>query len=1199
MSDGIRVVLVGESAADAVAQALATAGLDAAVHPVTQEAELEEAFATPPDIVLLALPLPSPDPLDVLRRLRKDLPDVPVIALVEPGREALAAEYLRCGVSDYVATDDLQRLGAAVRGALENRWLLEEARTAEATIIESRTTFAAIFQCAPVALAIVDDERRVVAANTAAVALGGGQAVEGRRIGNALRCLRALREPDGCGFSPDCPGCPLRATILDTLQHGVAHARVECTIPVGSDAPLVLLVSTVLLDAGKGRRVIIALEDITERRASEAHLTFLNRLLYASREVHRLMAEEGSREWLLAESCNALAVRGEFPLVAAAVADGHGDAVRLVAVAGSESEALPTPNPFGDEAVCALEPVRTAIREGRPVVVEDLATLADGPSWLDTLRARGLRSLLALPLAVEGTTVASLAIFARTPRSFAGEALALQEGLAADLSVALSAIEERERRRRAEAALAERERNYREIFDSVNEAIFIDDAATGRMLDVNATMLRMYGYDSKDEILAGDIGDLSAGVSPYDQTAAMKLVRAAVEEGPQTFEWLARKKNGELFWVEVSLRGTDIGGRGRVLAVVRDISDRKAAEKALMDSEARFRTIFYNSPVGIYRTTPDGHVIAANPALVRMLGYDTFEELATRNLEVSGFAPGGPSRSVFSELMARDGRVSGLESTWRTRDGRTIWVREHATAVRGEDGEIAYYEGSVEDITERKAAEEALRASEARYRSFFEEDLTADFIADGRGTLVDCNPAYLRLFGFADRAEALATPLDALFAESDERHELLAALRQRRRLELVALKLRRRDGAPLHVLGNVIGQFDAAGTLSGIKGYLVDITERTQLEEQLRHAQKMEAVGRLAGGVAHDFNNLLQAMLSYLTLLKASAGDPARVVAGLEELERAVRRGAALTRQLLVFSRRGPAQFESFDLGEFLRQSESFFRHLLRENIDCSLEVADGHLPIVGDRRQIEQVLMNLMVNAADAMPSGGTLAIRCRERDHDFVLLEVADNGCGMSEEVREKIFEPFFTTKPAHQGTGLGLAVVHGIVGQHGGRIEVASNVGEGTTFRILLPRAGSGAHPAVDEAVTPTPLKEGRGERILVVEDDEVARESLREILTVLGYTVEAVGSAAAALALPAEEPYELLLTDVVLPDVQGTTLAAELQRRWPTMAVLLMSGYSEDLALRDEIERGTVHFLQKPFDMETLAREVRGALARHVG
>ena len=364
-------------------------------------------------------------------------------------------------------------------------------------------------------------------------------------------------------------------------------------------------------------------------------------------------------------------------------------------------------------------------------------------------------------------------------------------------------------------------------------------------------------------------------------------------------------------------------------------------------------------------------------------------------------------------------------------------------------------------------------------------------------------------------------------------------------------------------------------------------------EEKVRRAQKMEAMGQLAGGVAHDFNDLLQAMLNLTQVLLAHRTDPERVAADVAELEQQVKHGAALTRQLMLFSRRETAQPEALDLNEVVREAGKLLRRLLKASITIEQRLAEGKLPVVADRGQIEQVLFNLAVNAADAMLEGGQLVITTGS-DVSTVWLQLADTGGGIPEGIRQRIFEPFFTTKGEGGGTGLGLAVVHGIVAQHGGSIAFESNEGQGTTFTITLPRGGSGGFAAVKVTELAGEAPAGHGERVLIVEDEASARDSLAEILTVLGYEVVAVESGEEAGLLPPEPAFKVLLTDIMLPGIAGADLARGLLERWPELKVILMSGYTEDEAMRKGISAGPVRFLQKPFGMSALARELRSAL-----
>jgi CheY-like chemotaxis protein len=386
---------------------------------------------------------------------------------------------------------------------------------------------------------------------------------------------------------------------------------------------------------------------------------------------------------------------------------------------------------------------------------------------------------------------------------------------------------------------------------------------------------------------------------------------------------------------------------------------------------------------------------------------------------------------------------------------------------------------------------------------------------------------------------------------------------------------------------------DAAGAITNFVAIKEDVTARKQIEEQLRQAQRMEAVGRLAGGVAHDFNNLLQAMLGLTQLARVHADDPAGSEERLQELEELLSRGAQLTQQLLLFSRREEPRVERFDLNQAINDTAKLLRRLLRENVTLTLDLAGEPLVVAADRGQIGQVWMNLAVNAADAMPDGGTLRVQSGRDGDRHVWFAVSDTGHGIPDEILDHIFEPFFTTKEPHSGTGLGLAVVHGIVTQHGGRVDVRSAVGEGTTLRVVLPR-----QPTADAAALPRPasgtLPQGAGQQVLLVEDNESVRRGFERLLTRLGYAVTAVESAEQAQEMVQDRAFALLLTDMMLPGVSGAELADRLRGRQPDLKVVLMSGYTEDETVRRRLADGALRFLQKPVDLATLARAVHDAL-----
>ncbi len=616
----------------------------------------------------------------------------------------------------------------------------------------------------------------------------------------------------------------------------------------------------------------------------------------------------------------------------------------------------------------------------------------------------------------------------------------------------------------------------------------------------------------------------------------------------------------------------------------------RQAQEALRESEARFHLLAEFAPVGIFRTDEHGETTYVNRRWTQISGVSADEALGQGWLQAVHPEDRGPIVAGW-DAAARAGRTSDAEYRFLRPDGTVAWVVGHAVALLDAAGRVTGYVGTVSDVTERKRAEEALRASEERYRLVLANSLDAQLLTSPDGAIHSANPAACAMFGRSE-AEICRLGRAAVIDPADPR--LAAALAERLgtgrfRGELTGL---RADGTkfPIEVSSSLFR--DASGVLHTSMA-VRDLTQEAALAAQLRQAQKMEAIGSLAGGVAHDFNNVLQAMLSHVQLLRAVGSDPARVAAAAAELEQQIRRGATLTRQLLLFSRRETTKPEALDLNEIVRSSAQLLQRLVRENISFRLVLAEGALLVRADRGQLDQVLMNLVVNAADAMQDGGVLRVGTG-RSAEGPWVSVSDTGCGIPEAIRDRVFEPFFTTKAPGKGTGIGLSVVRAIVEQHGGAIELKSGVGQGTTVRITLPASDAAAAASEGPPSGDKPLPRGRGERLLIVEDEQGAREGIAEILTSLGYTVFAAPSGEDAQALPADPAFDLLLTDLMLPGMAGPELAVEMVGRWPRLRVILMSGYTEDEAVKRRIAAELVRFLQKPFDMARLAHEVRAAL-----
>jgi PAS domain S-box-containing protein len=530
--------------------------------------------------------------------------------------------------------------------------------------------------------------------------------------------------------------------------------------------------------------------------------------------------------------------------------------------------------------------------------------------------------------------------------------------------------------------------------------------------------------------------------------------------------------------------------------------------------------------------------------------------------------------------------------------------------------------GAALDVTERKKAEQALRQSEARKDAVLRMALDAVITMDDRGRITEWNPAAQAMFGYA-RAEVLGTSLAERIVPERLREAHLSGLRRAvagqsrvlgRRLEMSAL---RRDGTefPVEI---AITRIPVEGP-PAFTGYVRDLTERKQVEatlrereEQLRQSQKMEAIGTLAGGVAHDFNNILTGILGYAALLKRGAPAGDRIHKAADVIEKAAERGAGLTRQLLGFARRGKNQTIPVDLAESVREVMALLGRTVDKNIRITERRAGVPVFVSGDPAQIQQVVLNLTVNARDAMPEGGDLvlsvdAVVLGESDclrtmgiaaGEYVRLSVGDTGCGIAEEHLPRIFEPFFTTKERGKGTGMGLAMVYGIVHNHGGGVRVDSTPGRGTTFEIYLPRVAAPA-PTSGEAApsSPEPTVRGSG-RILVVDDEEVVRQATVAFLEDLGYQVATADDGQSAVEHYAVHGGEidLVLLDLVMPRMGGRECFRALKALDPAVRAVLCSGYGFNIAAQELLDEGVLEFLPKPYALGSLSEVVARVLAR---
>lgn len=729
--------------------------------------------------------------------------------------------------------------------------------------------------------------------------------------------------------------------------------------------------------------------------------------------------------------------------------------------------------------------------------------------------------------------------------------------------------------------------------------------ADGQYLSVNPAYARMTGFEMAE--LVGMSWEST--VQPDDREAVRAAYRQMQQSGRGELEVRGVRKDGSLFHERVVLVRAQCpdGGVPGHYCFMRDVTQTRMAAEALRASATRFRALIENSHDAFQLVAADGTILYASPAIVRTGGRTPEEVVGHKATEWSHPEDLVDFTKQFGEFVGKPGASRRIELRYQHKDGSWRWAEATCNNLLQEPAVNAIVV-NVHDITDRKQAEEAVRASNELLQAVTEGTSDAVFVKDREGRYLLLNAAVAELFGkpiaeLIGRDDSALLPGEVATRIRDDDLAVMAAKTARTYEETVpsprGARVLQTSKAPYR---------DSAGAVAGVIGISRDVTERKRLEEQLRQAQKMEAVGRLAGGLAHDFNNLLTVINGYSEIILDSLDVQSPLRPLMEDVMKAGERGAGLTRQLLAFSRQQMLQPKVLDLNEVVAELCNLLRRMIGEDVELVLKPGLGLQKVQVDPGQIQQVLMNLAINARDAMPTGGTLTIEtCNEEikcgqtsdgsqvfPGQYVQLSVSDTGTGMTAEVRTHIFEPFFTTKENGRGTGLGLAMVYGIVQQSGGHIAVETAVGKGTTFRLYLP-ALSAESSVAKKQTGDQPLPRGT-ETVLVVEDEDAVRGVAKLMLEQLGYNVVTATCAEEAIAIcqPTSLTFDLLLTDVVMPGKSGRTLAEELRAWNPRLNVLYMSGYTDDAIVRHGVEEDHVAFIQKPFSATALAWKVREVL-----
>lgn len=757
-------------------------------------------------------------------------------------------------------------------------------------------------------------------------------------------------------------------------------------------------------------------------------------------------------------------------------------------------------------------------------------------------------------------------------------------------------------REKTEQALRESEDRYRRLFHAFADPILVYDRETLRYVAVSDSAVAHYGY-SREEFLQMTAKDIRP---PDEVPAFLKAIAVQRSERGDYGVWRHRKKSGEIIDVEISAFGLEFDGRPAFMVHARDVTEARRVEAEAARMNDLLRAVAEGTPDSVFVKDQQGKYLLLNAAAARAVGQPAEEVIGKYDSEI--FGPEDAATVIASdELVMRTNQAQTVEEQLRL-DGKTRFFQTIKAPHRNAKGEVIGVIGIARDVTEKKLAEQALRLRDRAIQAVSQGLIITDPNQSGN-PIIFVSPSFERITGYSSE-EALGKNCRFLQGKETDQ-ETVQAMRDaiaERRPCVVDILNYRKDGSPFWNSLSIDPVFDESGAVLYFVGVQNDITERKTLEEQLRRAQKMEAVGRLAGGVAHDFNNLLTIIMGYSELLLAHP----ELSPSLQELVNAIseagNRAATLTRQLLGFSRQTIMQPQVIDLNAVIASTAKLLRRLIGEDIEFTTVLAPELNRVKVDPGQLDQVLMNLVVNARDAMPTGGKLTIETASvelseeyaathldvKPGRYVMLAITDTGCGMTAEVKSRLFEPFFTTKKIGEGTGLGLPVVLGIVQQSGGSINVYSEPGHGTTFKIYL--------PAVDDPATPknpTATSRAHGtETVLLVEDEEAVRSLAAMSLRQQGYEVLTAdcGQDALRVAMRRQGPLDLLLTDVVMPNVSGPALADAIKARFPRLRVLYMSGYTDDAVVRHGLLEANVSFIQKPFTPIELARKVRQVLDR---
>ncbi len=758
----------------------------------------------------------------------------------------------------------------------------------------------------------------------------------------------------------------------------------------------------------------------------------------------------------------------------------------------------------------------------------------------------------------------------------------------------------------AMGALQESEEKFKSLANNINVGVYRNTLGPeGRFIEANPAIVKMFGFEGREEFLKRNVSELYQ--NPGDRSAYNEKL---LKEGAVRNEELQlRKKDGTSFIGSISaVIVKDKEGNPKYYdGVIEDITERKRTEEALRENEEKYRHLFESAMVGIYRTRiEDGKFLAANQVLAEMLGYRTVDALISEYVTSEHYKD-ADRRELLLAQLASVGRVDEFEIEMERADGSSIQFAISATVYP----DRGYLEGVVVDITDRVEAETALRESEKRFRTLVENSPDLLYRTDITGAIEYVSPSAYRLSGYTVEEAIGMKMAEEVYAYPEERETFLKKLMEKGFVKNFQARLKRKDGSIWWASTNAHFLKDKDGNVQGVEGVTRDVSELMDAEEekkrlrsQLQQSQKFEAIATLAGGVAHDFNNLLMGIQGRASLMRMDLDRRHPHSDHIHAIEEYIQSATDLTKQLLGFARGGKYEVKPSDVNELVLHSSALFGRT-RKEIKIHTKLSRSTPVAEVDHRQIEQVLLNLYVNAWQAMPDGGELYLETKEvtLDHayceshhmkagDYIKVSVTDTGIGMDDDTRRRVFDPFFTTKEKSRGTGLGLASAYGIMKNHDGIITVYSEAGHGTTFNLYLPLSRKSVYR---EVRLEDRIKKGT-ETILLIDDEEMIIDVGQAMLEKLGYRVLVANSGEEGVETVKQMGAEidLVILDLIMPGMDGGKTFDCIRDMRPEIPVVLSSGYAINGHATEIIQRGCNGFIQKPFNISELSQKIRNVL-----